>query len=339
MKLKLTKDLMKKLRVREDTIKFISDYNLTDYPFDKLEEIEGDYCGAFRELKSYKNIKATANKVTYNIVCPYLSTILQIENSFKNNKLIKSAKVTQNGMCEEWHYNEDGALTLHKKPDNQLKQFNFDEKGKLLSIVENGKKIEYWNYNNDGQVIYHYHFGKWEKYTYDNQGREIFYETDKKYFRKSDWKGNKLTVENSRGQIDKYTYDESGNVILYTDVINDSTIEYTYDDYGNEIYRRVDSRGYTSWQRNKYDSYGNKVYCIDNSGREEHYTYNSSSQLLSYKDNRNCEETYVYNEQGILLEKNINDGIKTEYLMQSDYFIVKKNNKIKLRVPLKYIIK
>ncbi len=101
-------------------------------------------------------------------------------------------------------------------------------------------------YGEYGNEIYseNYNGKMWERYEYDENGNNIYYESSYGHWikREYDGNGNEIYVETSDGKWFKYEYDENGNKI-YHEYSNGKWIKYEYDNNGNQIYLET-SDGY-----------------------------------------------------------------------------------------------
>lgn len=151
--------------------------------------------------------------------------------------------------------------------------------------------------------------------------------------KKGEWLLTERSYDTGSGSI--YKYDENGNLI--EEIHAHTTIQYTYNDLGNELSRTVNGGGGTY---NEYDIYGNltstrdalsfsrKEYTYDNNHRmitEKHYSktspnpsvsvvyeYDEEGKLLK-KISNEYEEVYAYNAKGNLLSIVGADGARTDF--------------------------
>ena len=145
-----------------------------------------------------------------------------------------------------------------KSVTNRLKvtrKISFNEWNDLFDQYEFTKK------NNKLEIKRKYSSDYWKKWTYDDKGNEIYFETSDGIWRKSiyDEKGNKIK------KIDLYCYWE----------------KFTYDDKGNEIYFE-DSDGY--WEKFTYDNKGNEIYFEDSFGYWSKFGYDENENLINFQN-------------------------------------------------------
>ena len=108
--MKITIDLLKKMRASQEAIDFVVRNGLEGYPWEKLDEIEGDYKGHIGWLKKHKQLKYEGNKLTYKGVF---------------------------GDLEEYTYNDKGNLLSYRNSDGFFEEYIYDDKGKLLTRNSN----------------------------------------------------------------------------------------------------------------------------------------------------------------------------------------------------------
>lgn len=112
---------------------------------------------------------------------------------------------------------------------------------------------------NGNEISVEYSNGEWEKYEYDEQNREIFYNDDDNYWTRKNYvlnkefitdswgyasvttkneNGDKIHFENNEGDWETWKYDENGNVIRYENNEGHVIIS-EYDEGGNQIYYEI----------------------------------------------------------------------------------------------------
>lgn len=171
---------------------------------------------------------------------------------------------------------------------------------------------------------------KWEKYSYDNYGNMICYETaynysGDRYTYTYDSDGNKTSEISYRfncfydkdGNInyanvefeEKSLYDSNGNEIYHEDA-DGNWIKYTYDDNGNKIYNES-SNG--NWKKYIYDNKGQLTYTEDSRGSWEKYTYDADGNIILQENVYGGWEKYTYDDNGNEIFYETSDGIWKKY--------------------------
>ncbi|MCM1497040.1 MAG: DUF6531 domain-containing protein [Clostridium sp.] len=191
-----------------------------------------------------------------------------------------------------YEYDEQRHILKGKEGDKVIYVENtYDEKGRVLSQISNGKKEERTTFayleQDDGtlSVTMTNPDGTVEKAVSDEYGQGILYEntiggvTDYRYNRYHDMTG----YRKPDGTGADYSYDSSGNITKIVETTGRTT-QYTYDD-NNRVVR---------------------VQCND--GTDIGYTYNAAGQVESVTGGNGLRADYTYNENGQILTETSSAG-------------------------------
>lgn len=122
------------------------------------------------------------------------------------------------------------------------------------------------------------------QYKFDDKLNCVYMNLDYNYevWKKFDEFGNEIEYRNSRGYISDKTIktNANGKIIYLKDNINNDEVILNYDDYGNEIYKKVIRNNVTSIESIcEYDSKNNCIKSIHN-GEITKYYYNKNNHLI-----------------------------------------------------------
>lgn len=243
-----------------------------------------------------------------------------------NNIITKSEKLNNHNYTYNYSYNTENALT-QLTIDNANFNYNYDYLGRLVSNNINNHcniNYEYITHGNktslvvntviDGNDTY--------EYLYDN----LYNITEIK-------KNNTL--------INKYYYDNHSQLIKEDNLIDNKTINYTYDNYGNILSKKtytygtstlLDEDAYeynnSNWQ-DLLTKYNNESITYDNIGNpltigNKTLTWMNGRELASYSDGIN-NISYKYNLDGIRISKTVNN-VRTDYYLEGRCIIFEDRN-------------
>lgn len=184
-----------------------------------------------------------------------------------------------------YEYDEQGHILRGKDGEQTVYVENtYDETGRVLTQVSNGKKKEQTNFayseNEDGtlSVTMTNADGTTEKTVSDKYGQGIYY-------------------ENAIGGVTEYSYNELDDMTAYRQP-DGSGADYTYDEAGN-ITKVVETTGKTSTYSYDGDNRVTRMVCNDSTDIQ--YTYNTAGQIETVTGSNGLKESYTYDENGQIL--------------------------------------
>ncbi|NLW88838.1 MAG: PKD domain-containing protein [Clostridiaceae bacterium] len=276
-----------------------------------------------------------------------LGNVIEQNNYNNMNQLIESTDAL--GGITKISYNDAGAIQSLVENLNTSSQtttsLEYDEFGRMVSVVDPLNGISGCTYDNSGNVISQTDpNGGTTSFTYDSMGRitavvnAIGSESEYTY----NAAGLLAESENGRDQKATYTYDDIGRITSMTDEAG--TIQYTYDNNGN-LLRVQDESGTISRQYDElnrvtaytdhngktvqyaYDELGNRISLTYPGGEIVRYSYNLDSSLHSVTDWDGRETIYGYDANGRLTSVVRPDGsyeiygydAKGRIISQDDY--------------------
>ena len=217
--------------------------------------------------------------------------------------------------------------TLKKLHKNNNQDFNY-----IYDILG---RLEESNINNIYKTKYKY-------ITYGNKTSTTIKEIDDNgiiYKYKYDKLGNITEIYKNNSLTNKYYYDTHSQLIKEDNILNNQTILYEYDNYGNILSKKVytnntllkeDTYTYndSNWQ-DLLTKYNNESITYDNIGNptsigNKTLTWINGRELSTYQDNTN-NITYKYNLDGIRTSKIVN-GIETKYYLEGSSIIFEDRN-------------
>ena len=243
-----------------------------------------------------------------------------------NNIISKKEKLSTTNYTYNYQYDVEGALT-NLSINNTTFNYNYDYLGRLISNNINNHcnmNYEYITHGNktslivnkviDGNDTY--------EYSYDN----LYNITEIK-------KNNTLT--------NKYYYDNHSQLTREDNLIDNITINYTYDNYGNILSKRTytyntttlldeDTYEYnnSNWQ-DLLTKFNNDNITYDNIGNptsigNKTLTWMNGRELATYSDGTNT-ISYKYNLNGIRTSKTVNN-VTTNYYLEDTSIIFEDRN-------------
>ena len=136
-----------------------------------------------------------------------------------------------------------------------------------------------------------------EYYSYDKQGRLICdsLSTGKviSYRYESDGKGNRTVVKNNNGRVTTKTTDAWGNILSVSDA-NGGKVEYFYSSIGKPESISAEN----STVEMTYDDAGNQISLVDPDAGTITYTYAADGTITKEKDGRGVETIYTFDALG-----------------------------------------
>lgn len=223
-------------------------------------------------------------------------------------------------------------VTRNSGSSTQLSIYGFDDKGKIVRLIDPGKCTLQYEYDNDNNLVkYVNKKGNPTAFTYDDRGN-ITAQTDalgNSIYRTYSQYSKPLTVTDKRGNITSFTYDENMNLVQ---MIQPEGAVYSmdYDDNGNLI-RVINPIGQeTNMLYNaigelttihypngseifEYNSRGNIVKSIDANGNSTLAEYDDLDRIVKMIDPRNKTTYYSYNENGFIQSETDPKGNTTTY--------------------------
>jgi len=313
--------------------------NEVNYTYDSFDRVKTITKSNDTYTHYYDNLgrvtKITSNDAIYKYNYDFASRLSSfINNDYEtnydydkdNNVITKSEKLNNHNYTYNYTYNEESALTKLTINNNEF-NYNYDYLGRLISnninnncnksyeYITHGKKTSLIiNKVTDGNNIY--------EYTYDN----LYNITEIK-------KNNTLT--------NKYYYDNHSQLIEEDNLVDNITINYIYDNYGNILSKKTYTYGTTTlldedtyeynnsnWQ-DLLTKFDNESITYDNIGNpltigNKTLTWMNGRELATYSDGTN-NISYKYDLLGIRTSKTVN-GITTNYYVEGRNIIFEDRN-------------
>ena len=302
----------------------------------------------------------------------------RINQYSKSNNLFKYSydqngnlqKILSNDLCERFYYNKSGKIKSHSINNDFYSTYDYDNNNNLChkrySLLNNDMHV-YNQYNSDNKLTEVNNNGSLYTYSYDGLGRlsrksinglniDYSYVTN----------GNRTslvlkTIRNNNDLISysydkighvtkiyvngvlhhRYFYDKNSQLTRENDYINNETIRYNYDNYGNILnkrtyvlntYQLLDEDKYEYGNSNwsdlltkfnnesvTYDAIGNPIVIGNRT-----LTWNNGRELTSITLN-NKTISYNYDSNGYRNRKNV-DGITTDYVLEGKKIIFEKHD-------------
>ena len=327
----------------------------------------------------YENNNGNLNKVLYGnnqeINYTYdsldrIDSIIKSNDTYKNyyDNLGRITKITSNNDLYKYDYDFAKRLSTFKY-NNYETNYNYDKENNVIEKIEelNNNKYTYnYEYNNESSLTKLSHNNQDFNYIYDILGRleesniNNTYKTKYKYITYGNKTSTTIKEVDDNGIIYKYKYDKLGNIteiyknnsltnkyyydihsqlIKEDNILNNQTILYEYDNYGNILSKKVytnntllkeDTYTYndSNWQ-DLLTKYNNESITYDNIGNptsigNKTLTWINGRELSTYQDNTN-NITYKYNLDGIRTSKIVN-GIETKYYLEGSSIIFEDRN-------------
>ncbi len=299
-----------------------------------------------------------------------LESIIKSNDTYKNyyDNLGRITKITSNNDLYKYDYDFAKRLSTFKY-NNYETNYNYDKENNVIEKIEelNNNKYTYnYEYNNESSLTKLSHNNQDFNYIYDILGRleesniNNTYKTKYKYITYGNKTSTTIKEVDDNGIIYNYIYDKLGNIteiyknnsltnkyyydthsqlIKEDNILNNQTILYEYDNYGNILSKKVytnntllkeDTYTYndSNWQ-DLLTKYNNESITYDNIGNptsigNKTLTWMNGRELSSYQDNTN-NITYKYNLDGIRTSKIVN-GIETKYYLEGSSIIFEDRN-------------
>lgn len=267
----------------------------------------------------------------------YFETIdsdLFIENSAEYTSDGKFMKSTTDTLFNKTLYDIDPTTGLIKNitnSKNQVTNYEYDNKQRLISVSNNNKKVNY-SYNSNNMLENIEQGNKIYKFIYDEflNTKQIKlnditlvnnnYEENNGNLISSTY-GNNQTINYSYDELDriskvtkmddtyKYLYDNNGNVVKL--ISNDSIVKYVYD-----TSKRIKEYSLNNFKiKYLYDIHNNIIntkYTLDTFENNIENIIDSDDTLIKTKFN-NKEINYIYDDLGRLISSNINNIFNKTY--------------------------
>ncbi|MBP5602229.1 MAG: RHS repeat-associated core domain-containing protein, partial [Treponema sp.] len=262
-------------------------YTYTNNLLVSIKDIEGDLVNMIydssKRLTSLKKCDGSNVKISYGEVTSdgrYLVTETTNEEGFQEKFVYdRSGKKTEyidhDGNRIVYYYDENHRTVKEEKADGSIIKNNYDEKGNLVSVDENGCVTKY-NYDNHGNVA-----------------TKIFNDGSKEEYRYDDF--DELTYFKDRdGIVTEYIRDNNGNLLEYKKG-GILILSRSYDKNGNAIRQIIygEKEIITDY---KYDSFGNPL-SETTAGIKTEYEYDERNRLLKIKKDGKLISSYTYSEK------------------------------------------
>ncbi len=301
-----------------------------------------------------------------------VKTITKSNDIYRNyyDNLGRIVKLTSDK--DNYNYEYDFANRLSKYKFNNYKaSYNYDSENNITDKIENLENNSYtynYTYNQESLLTNLNILNNNFNYIYDNLGRlaesnindsyktTYSYITNGKktttilsnvndnginYSYKYDKLGNITEVKKDNLVVNQYFYDEHSQLIKENNLANNQTIEYSYDNYGNILSKKVYTYNTTNllsentysyensnWQ-DLLTKFNNESITYDNIGNpltigNKILTWMNGRELSTYNDGTN-NISYEYNLNGIRTSKMVN-SIKTNYYLEGSKIVFEDRN-------------
>jgi YD repeat-containing protein len=183
----------------------------------------------------------------------------------------------QSDLAPQLTRNQDGTYTARRI--DQL-QFNFDQSGRLRSLVDRNQNQITLNYQGERLAEIAGAGGRAVAFGYDDEGRitEITDLIGRTTQYKYDRQGNLIGVIDPRGHETSYAYDDERHLIKVTDPLGQVVQQNEYDDMGR-LTKQIDAKGRVFSLA--YDSAARHVTATDPAGHQVTWTYPARQLALS----------------------------------------------------------
>ncbi len=301
-----------------------------------------------------------------------ISSIIKSNNKYTNyyDNLGRISRLTSNEDIYKYEYDLANRLSKFKY-NNFETSYDYDKDNVISKKVEKlgiNKYIYNYAYNDESALTKLNILNSDFNYVYDKLGRitesniNDVYKTKYSYITNGNKTSTVIESVNDNGIIYSYTYDKLGNItevykdnvlinqyyydnhselIKESDLINNLTREFTYDNYGNILSKKIytynttnlvkeDKYEYTNsnWQ-DLLTKFNNETITYDEIGNPTSIgnvalNWMNGRELASYSDGTNT-ITYKYNLDGIRTSKVVN-GINTTYYLEGRTIIFEDRN-------------
>lgn len=302
------------------------------------------------------------NIVSYEYDCfDRISKLINMNNSYQyyydNYDNLK--RIDSNDCCYLYYYDLAQRLIKYQENNNYMISYDYNQLNYLISKIiklDNNNITYLYEYNKENNIVKLTTDGIIVNYTYDYLQRleqiDINgYIINYKYITNGKRTTTLIDSIIDNGDIYEYKYDKLGNIEkiykndvlikkyvydIYNQLIKEenfiSTIEYTYDNYGNLLTKKtydidgviinIDTYEYNNINfKDQLTKYNTTSIVYDNIGNpliigDDTLTWVNGRQLNSYSSD-NLTINYKYNKDGIRTEKIVN-GIQYKYYLDGD---------------------
>lgn len=216
-----------------------------------------------------------------------------VEYKYNSLNLVTEVKRV-NGVVDTFEYDANGQVTKTNK-NGKVTQYIYDQNKRVKKVIDEDEKE--FEYNEIGKIKKAYFNGrlKYEP-VYDSKGRIIEKIYDGKTYEKYEYSSvdELVKLTDARGAEKHYEYYPGGRIkkVVFGD---GREINYTYDGNGN-LASKANGNGYIVSYT--YDALSRKTGIQDNEGKSLRYIRNTTGKVVSRIDSNNNETVYGYSTAG-----------------------------------------
>lgn len=179
---------------------------------------------------------------------------------------------------------------------NKVTTFTYDAYGYPATATNAANETLTFSYDAGGRKLWEETpTGKRTSYTYDDRDQvktvtdPLLNVTTTTY----DTKGRKSTVQDAEGRTTTYTYNDTRNLLWKTADAKGGVVEFTYDNYGENLASVKDAAGHTTTFQ--YNAYKQRTSETDANGKVTRSNYGVTGELKTTTDALNNVTTYTHN--------------------------------------------
>lgn len=244
----------------------------------------------------------------------------------ENNITDKTEKLGNNSYTYSYTYNQESSLTNLNVLNNNF-NYHYDNLGRIIESNINDNYIINYSYITNGKKT------STVLSNVNDNGIDYSYKYDKL--------GNIIEIKKDNLVVNQYFYDEHSQLIKEHNLVNNQTIEYSYDNYGNILSKKVytyntntllseNTYSYenSNWQ-DLLTKFNNESITYDNIGNpltigNKTLAWMNGRELSTYNDGTNI-INYKYNLNGIRTSKIVNN-IETKYFIEGSKIVFEDRN-------------
>ena len=247
-----------------------------------------------------------------------------------------AAAATTTTTASTYEYYPDGSLKKTVNPDGQYFLYNYDRRGRLVSIQS---QIEQTNYEYDDfdRLVKESNSASFETYDYSTDGRTLLLTRGGKYkmLYELDAFGNVIKEKDGNGNARRYEYNCRNQLVKAYDAYENLS-SYEYNALGFVSLAKQADGAVTEYQ---YNYLGLLQKITDDCGLVYKASYDKTGLLLTEKNRGDSEKTYEYDKAGRLIKimcggqtvesysyalgnksLTVSDGLENPYLYNYDFF-------------------